>query len=109
MKLIILFFIELLITQLLDEIKEYEISIDIPDHKSLLIKVHFHDPSSFILVQRIMKDCSTEEKDALISIANKEQPEEFAARYNFNYANAVQKRRRIIQKLKIICKECGEN
>ncbi len=84
----------------IDELKEYEISIDIPDHRSLVDKIHFHDPSAFILVQRILKDCSTEEKDALISIATNEQPEEFAARYNINYANAVQKRRRIIQKIK---------
>ena len=47
-----------------------------------------------------MKDCSVEEKDALISIANNEEPEEFAKRYNINYANAVQKRRRIVKKVK---------
>ena len=47
-----------------------------------------------------MKDCTLEEKDALISIANKEQPDEFAKRYNITYANAVQKRRRIVQKIK---------
>ena len=84
----------------IDEIKEYELSIDSPEHQPLIEKVHFHDPSSFILVQRIMKDCSVEEKDALFSVANGEQPEEFAKRYNINYANAVQKRRRIIKKIK---------
>ena len=47
-----------------------------------------------------MKDCTLEEKDALMSIANKEQPDEFAKRYNITYANAVQKRRRIVQKIK---------
>ena len=47
-----------------------------------------------------MKDCSVEEKDALFSVANREQPEEFAKRYNINYANAVQKRRRIVKKIK---------
>ena len=63
-------------------------------------EVRFNDPSSFVLVQRIMKDCSIEEKDALISIVNKEQPDEFAERYNINYANAVQKRRRAINKIR---------
>ena len=47
-----------------------------------------------------MKDCSVEEKDSLISVVNKEQPEEFAERYNINYANAVQKRRRAVQKVR---------
>ena len=47
-----------------------------------------------------MKDCSPEEKDALMSIVNREDPEEFANRYNINYANAVQKRRRIVKKIK---------
>ena len=84
----------------IDEIKEYEVSIDSPDHKSLVEKIHFHDPSSFVLAQRIMKDCSPEEKDALMSIVNREDPEEFANRYNINYANAVQKRRRIVKKIK---------
>lgn len=84
----------------LDEIRQTEVSIDIPEHKNLVDKIHFHDPSSFLLLQRIMTDCSTEEKDALISVANREQPEEFAKRYNINYANAVQKRRRIIKKIK---------
>ena len=31
---------------------------------------------------------------------NKEQPDEFAERYNINYANAVQKRRRAVQKVR---------
>ena len=84
----------------LDEIKEYDVSIDSPEHQNLIDQIHFHDPSSFVLAQRIMKDCSVEEKDALISIANKEQPDEFAKRYNISYANAVQKRRRIVQKIK---------
>ena len=84
----------------IDEIKEYEVSIDSPDHKSLVENIHFHDPSSFVLAQRIMKDCSPEEKDALMSIVNREDPEEFANRYNINYANAVQKRRRIVKKIK---------
>ena len=84
----------------LDEIREVDVSIDSPQHKGLVEEIHFHDPSSFVLVQRIMKDCSVEEKDALLSIANKEQPEEFAKRYKINYANAVQKRRRIVQKIK---------
>ena len=48
------------------------------EHQNLIDQIHFHDPSSFVLAQRIMKDCSLEEKDALISIANKEKPDEFA-------------------------------
>ena len=84
----------------IDEIKQYELSIDSKEHQTLVEQIHFHDPSSFVLAQRIMKDCSVEEKDALISIANKEQPEEFAKRYNINYAKAVQKRSRIVQKIK---------
>ena len=47
-----------------------------------------------------MKDCSVEEKDALFSVANREQPEEFAKRYGITYANAVQKRRRVINKIR---------
>ena len=47
-----------------------------------------------------MKDCSPEERDSVISIANKEQPEEFAKRYGITYANAVQKRRRAINKIR---------
>ena len=66
------------------EIKEYDLSIDNPVHEKLVDEVRFNDPSSFVLVQRIMKDCSVEEKDALISIVNKEQPDEFAERYNIN-------------------------
>ena len=84
----------------IDEIREIEVSIDSPEHKNLVNRIHFHDPSSYLLLHRIMKDCSVEEKDALISIANNEEPEEFAKRYNINYANAVQKRRRIVKKVK---------
>ena len=84
----------------IDEIKEYDLSIDNPVHEKLVDEVKFNDPSSFVLAQRIMKDCSVEEKDALISIVNKEQPDEFAERYNINYANAVQKRRRVVQKVR---------
>ena len=84
----------------LDEIKEYEVSIDSPEHEKLVEQIHFNDPSSFVLAQRIIKDCSEEEKDALFSIANKEQPDEFAERYNISYANAVQKRRRLVKKIK---------
>ena len=69
-------------------------------NEKLVDEVKFNDPSSFVLAQRIMKDCALEEKDALISIVNKEQPDEFAERYNINYANAVQKRRRAVQKVR---------
>ena len=84
----------------LDEIREKEVSIDSPEHKHLVDKIHFHDPSSFLLLQRIMKDCSTEEKDAIVSIANKEEPSEFAERYKITYANAIQKRRRALKKVR---------
>ena len=53
----------------IDEIREIEVSIDSPEHKNLVDRIHFHDPSSFVLAQRIIKDCSVEEKDALFSIA----------------------------------------
>ena len=98
-KLIILFH-QMARNAAIDEIKEYDLSIDNPVHEKLVDEVRFNDPSSFVLVQRIMKDCSVEEKDALISIVNKEQPDEFAERYNINYANAVQKRRRAVQKVR---------
>ena len=84
----------------IDEIGEYDVSIDSSEHESLVEQIHFHDPSSFVLAQRIMKDCSTEEKDAVISVANNEQPEDFAERYGITYANAVQKRRRAIKKIR---------
>ena len=84
----------------IDEIREYDVSIDSSGHESLVEEMHFKDPSSFVLALRIMKDCSSEEKDAVISIANKEQPEEFAKRYGITYANAVQKRRRAINKIR---------
>ena len=84
----------------IDEIKEFDLSIDNPVHEKLVDEVRFNDPSSFVLVQRIMKDCSVEEKDALISILNKEQPEEFAERYNIKYANAVQKSRGAVKKVR---------
>ena len=84
----------------IDEIREYDVSIDSPEHDSLVEEIQFKDPSSFVLALRIMKDCSSEEKDAVISIANKEQPEEFAKRYGITYANAVQKRRRAINKIR---------
>ena len=84
----------------LDEIREIEVSIDSPEHKNLVDKVHFHDPSSYLLLHRIMKDCSTEEKDAISSIANREDPSEFAERYKITYANAIQKRRRALKKVK---------
>ena len=47
-----------------------------------------------------MKDCSTEEKDAIVSIANREEPSEFAERYKITYANAIQKRRRALKKVR---------
>ena len=84
----------------IDEIREYDVSIDSSEHDSLVEEIYFNDPSTFVLAQRIMKDCSTEEKDAIISIANKEQPEEFAERYGITYSNAVQKRRRAIKKVR---------
>ena len=84
----------------IDEIREYDVSMDSPEHESLVEEIHFKDPSSFVLAVRIMKDCSSEEKDAVISISNKEQPEEFAKRYGITYANAVQKRRRAINKIR---------
>ena len=84
----------------LDEIREIEVSIDSPKHKNLVDKIHFHDPSSYLLLHRIMKDCSTEEKDAISSIANREDPSEFAERYKITYANAIQKRRRALKKVK---------
>ena len=84
----------------IDEIREYDESIESSEHKILTEEIHFKDPSSFVLALRIMKDCSSEEKDAVISIVNKEQPKEFAERYGITYANAVQKRRRAIKKIR---------
>ena len=84
----------------LDEIREIEVSIDSPEHKNLVDKVHFHDPSSYLLLHKIMKDCSIEEKDAIGSVANREDPSEFAERYKITYANAIQKRRRAIKKVR---------
>ena len=84
----------------LDEIREIEVSIDSPEHKNLVDRVHFHDPSSYLLLHKIMKDCSIEEKDAISSVANKEDPIEFAERYKITYANAIQKRRRAIKKVR---------
>ena len=84
----------------IDEIREYDVSIDSSEHDSLVEEIYFNDPSTFVLAQRIMKDCTTEEKDAVISVANNEQPDEFAKRYGITYANAVQKRRRAIKKIR---------
>ena len=84
----------------LDEIREIEVSIDSPKHKNLVDKIHFHDPSSYLLLHKIMKDCSIEEKDAISSVANREDPSEFAERYKITYANAIQKRRRAIKKVR---------
>ena len=38
----------------LDEIREIEVSIDSPEHKNLVDKVHFHDPSSYLLLHKIL-------------------------------------------------------
>ena len=84
----------------LDEIREIEVSIDSPEHKNLVDRVHFHDPSSYLLLHKIMKDCSIEEKDAISSVANREDPNEFAERYKITYANAIQKRRRAMKKVR---------
>lgn len=84
----------------IDEVREVDISIDSPEHKKLVDEVHFHDPSSFLLLHKIMNDCSTEEKDAITSVANQEDPDEFAQRYNITYANAVQRRRRALKKVR---------
>ena len=37
----------------LDEIREIEVSIDSPEHKNLVDRIHFHDPSSYLLLHRI--------------------------------------------------------
>ena len=84
----------------IDEVREYNTSYDDPSHRILIEKTHFNDPSNFALAQIILSGCTEEERDALLSIANKEDPSDFAKRYDITYPNAVQKRRRVLKKIR---------
>ena len=94
----------------MDEIRPYDLSIDDPQHQRIIDNLKFNDPSAFILAQRIMKDLSVEEKDAIMSIINREHPDEYAERYEITYVNAIQRRRRILEKVKKrVLKDLEEN